>query len=313
MNMIDNEIRAAADQARAPKARTRWSVLLRPAYALPAVALVAAAAIGAVVVAQPDGDGGAAVTTEPAQFAAPQAGSPKGVAELANRMALVSADRNRPAPTGNWVYIKSKYTNFSIDKTKQGNKPVSTVADRQSWMSLDGLHGWYVEKGSGQDPDGTAITTPDEPPNVGAPSYRLLSSLPDDPDALLTRIRRDTQGQGNNPDSIAFDTIGSMLMESYPPAKLYPALYRTAAKIPGALLVDDAVDATGRHGIALARVDEIGMRTELIFDQTDYTFLGRRVVATKDLEDGTKAGTVTYSNAILHRTLVDSMKEVPAN
>jgi hypothetical protein len=253
------------------------------------------------------------VTTESAQFAPPQAGSPKGVAELVNRMALVSADRNRPAPTGNWVYIKSKYTNFSIDKTEEGNKPVSTVADRQSWMSLDGLQGWYVEKGSGEDPDGTGVTAPHEPPNVGSPSYRLLSSLPHDPDALLTRIRRDTRGQGNGPDSIAFDAVGSMLLESYPPAKLYPALYRAAAKIPGVLVVDDAVDAAGRHGIALARVDEIGMRTELIFDRTDYTFLGRRVVATKDLEDGAKAGTVTYSSAILDRAMVDSMKEVPAN
>jgi hypothetical protein len=180
-------------------------------------------------------------------------------------------------------------------------------------MSLDGLHGWYIEKGSTEDPDGTTITTPNEPPNVGTPSYRLLSTLPDDPDALLTRIRRDTQGQGNSPDSIAFDTIGSMLLETYPPAKLYPALYRAAAKIPGTLVVDDAIDATGRHGIALARVDEIGLRTELIFDHTNYTFLGRRAIATKDLQDGAKAGTVTYSNAILQRALVNSMKEVPTN
>jgi hypothetical protein len=55
------------------------------------------------------------------------------------------------------------------------------------------------------------------------------------------------------------------------------------------------------------------MRTELIFDRTDYTFLGRRVVATKDLADGAKAGTVTYSSAILDRALVDSMKQAPAN
>jgi hypothetical protein len=116
-------------------------------------------------------------------------------------MALVSADGNRPAPTGNWVYIKSKFTNFSIDKTEEGNRPVSTVTDRQSWMSLDGLQGWYVEKGSGEDPDGTAVTAPNEPPNVGSPSYRLLSSLPDDPDALLARIRQDTRGQGSGPSS----------------------------------------------------------------------------------------------------------------
>ncbi|MFF5075880.1 CU044_5270 family protein [Actinoplanes sp. NPDC000266] len=114
---------------------------------------------------------------------------------------------------------------------------------------------------------------------------------------------------GNGPDSEAFTTISDLLGESYPPAALYPALYRAAAKIPGVLVVDDAVDAAGRHGVALARVDESGLRQELIFDKSDYTYLGTRMVRTTDDPEGIKAGTVTYSSAILSRALVGAMKQ----
>jgi len=305
MTLIDNDTRAPAP------ARTRRPFLRRPAFVLPVLALILAGAVSVVATQREDGSTPAA-STEPAQFADPHAGTPRGLTQLANRMALVAATReNSPAPTGGWVYINSKTTQFYLagNADTGTDTPVATVSNRQTWMSLDGRKGWLIQSGTGQK-DGSL----DDPggPYLNAPSYNLLASLPTDPDALLARIYSETKGMGNGPDSEAFTTIGDLLIESYPPAALYPALYRAAAKIPGVLVVDDAVDAAGRPGIALARVDEIGVREELIFDKADYTFLGIREVRTTDAE-GIKAGTVAFSSAILNRALVDAMKQVPAN
>ncbi|MET0424095.1 MAG: CU044_5270 family protein [Actinoplanes sp.] len=308
MTLIDNDTRPSVrTQARRP-------FLRRPAFALPALALIVAGAVGVVVVAQRDGGSSPVAVTEPAQFADPRAGTPRGLAQLTNRMALVAATRETgPAPTGEWVYLNSKTTEFHLrENADTGAKtPVAQVSTRQTWMSLDGHRGWLVQSGIDQQDGGETLDSTVDP-YLNAPSYQLLASLTTDPDALLARIYAETEGMGNGPDSEAFATIGDLLGESYPPAALYPALYRAAAKIPGVLVVDEAVDAAGRPGIALARVDELGNRAELIFDRTDYTFLGERHVRTTDA-DGIKAGTVTFSSAVLRRALVDTMKQVPAN
>ncbi|GAA2521560.1 CU044_5270 family protein [Winogradskya humida] len=292
----------------------RRSFFLRPAFALPALALLAAGVTG-VVVTQRGGDSAPAAITEPAQFADPDAGSPNGVNQLVNRMVLVAATRKEGvAPTGDWVYINSKSTNIFIRGNADNGeeKQVSTVSDRETWNSLDGTRGWLIQSGVDQKAGGETLDGPGGG-TLNGPSYNFLAALTTDPDALLAQIHTETKGMGNGPDSEAFTTIGDLLGESYPPAALYPALYRAAAKIPGVLVVDDAVDASGRHGIALARVDEIGNRVELIFDKKDYTFLGQRSVRTTDDADGIKAGTVTFSSAILARALVGEMKQVPAN
>ena len=120
-------------------------------------------------------------------------------------------------------------------------------------------------------------------PYLNAPSYEYLAALTTDPDALLAKIYQETKGHGRSPDQEAFTTIGDLLGGSYPPAALTAALYKAAAKIPGVVTVDDAVDdavdAAGRHGVAVARLDETsGQRTEWIFDQKALTFLGERTV-----------------------------------
>jgi len=309
MSVIDHETRIAPTP---PRAR-RQSWLIRPVFALPALALIVAGATAIVAARHDTGGGTSQVITEPAQFADPHAGSPRGVARLANRMALVAETReNKPAPTGGWVYIRNKTTEFYVAQNDDTHTrtPTARASIRQVWTSLDGKKGWLIQSGIGQREGGETLDS-DGGATLNGPSYQLLAALPTDPDALLSRIYRETRGHGTGPDSEAFATIGDLLGESYPPAKLYPALYRAAAKIPGVLVVDDAVDATGRHGVALARVDESGLRQELIFDKTDYTFLGSREVRTNDLEE-IKAGTVTFSSAILQRALVDRMKQIPA-
>ncbi|WP_448701976.1 CU044_5270 family protein [Streptomyces avidinii] len=141
-------------------------------------------------------------------------------------------------------------------------------------------------------------------------------AAPPTADALLGRIYQETKGKGNSPDQEAFTTIGDLLRGSYPPAELTTALYRAAAKIPGVVMVDDAVDAAGRSGIAVARLDErSGLREEWIFDRQTLAFLGERSVQVQG-ESGEqgliKPGTVVFTSAITTRTVVDRIKEIPA-
>ncbi|MEU2575463.1 hypothetical protein ACIP3B_21780 [Streptomyces anulatus] len=89
-------------------------------------------------------------------------------------------------------------------------------------------------------------------------------------------------------------------------------LYRAAARIPGVVLVDDSVDAAGRHGVAIARTDETdGARTEWICDRGTYTYLGERTVQTRDAE-GIEAGAVWGRTAVTDRAVVDAVKQRPA-
>lgn len=75
--------------------------------------------------------------------------------------------------------------------------------------------------------------------------------------------------------------------------------------------MDDAVDAVGRHGVAIARLDEqSGQRTEWIFDKKTYAFLGERSVQVGPSEEF-KKGTVTFTIAITERAVVNEMKQVP--
>lgn len=68
--------------------------------------------------------------------------------------------------------------------------------------------------------------------------------------------------------------------------------------------------------MAVARLDETsGQREEWIFDKKTHVFLGERSVQVKQLT-GTdaliKPGTVTFTNAILNRAIVDGIKQTPS-
>jgi hypothetical protein len=138
---------------------------------------------------------------------------------------------------------------------------------------------------------------------LNAPTFRYLTTLPTDPDLLLLKIYRETWGHGTNPQQEAFTTIGDLIRESVVPPDLAVALYRAAARIPGVTVVDDSVDALGRHGVAVARAEN-GGREEWIFDRDTLQFRGERDV----LADGTVGG----STAIVARAVVDHAGDVPA-
>ncbi|MFF2852460.1 CU044_5270 family protein [Streptomyces sp. NPDC058001] len=308
----------------APGTKTRRFRLPRPAIALPAMVAVLAGAV-VVVTATTGGsgvrDGG--VATGPALTTTIGDASTEGLPQLLDEISLAAAaDTSRPTvKPGQYIYIESKTADTFI-KTVDDKSSLASYAlhKRQVWMSPDGTKGWLIDPSVNDGPEGETLSLPDEQGNIreaslNGPSYDYLTKLTTDPDQLLAKIYKETKGQGNSPDQQAFSTIGDLLGESYPPAELYSALFKTAAKIPGVVVVNDAVDAVGRPGVAVARLDETsGAREEWIFDKKTHVFLGERSVQVKQLsgEDAlVKPGTVNHTSAIITRAVVNGMKQTP--
>ncbi|MFG2971678.1 CU044_5270 family protein [Streptomyces sp. NPDC048331] len=336
MAQIHEDLRAAdiadiAAPAAAPSAPARAAgarnPFLRRSFLVPVAgfALAGALAIGffsSVDRGAADGPG-STLATGPALTTRIGTADPKGTPQLLDRISLASSSTGAgplSVRADQFVYIGSKSANTYVKTVGDKSTVVSEqLHTRHQWNSPDGTEGWLIEPGN-TGPKGVTLAGRDErgkarTPYLNAPTYNYLTTLPTDPDVLLRRIYEETKGMGRGPDQEAFTTIGDLLRGSYPPAELTAALYKAAAKIPGVVTVDEAVDAAGRSGIAVARLDEhSGLREEWIFDRQTLTFLGERSVQVQG-ESGEqgliKPGTVVYTSAVMTRTVVDRIKEIP--
>lgn len=324
MVRIQQDIERGGSAATVPPAqpKTRRLRLTRPAFVLPVMAL---AAVGAFVAGAALHGGGArsgGVATGPALTTLVGATTTKGLPQLLDQASTAAGRETHPTvKPGQYVYIESKTANTFV-RTVDNKSSLASYAlhQRQIWQSPDGTRGWLIDPTVNKNSEGETLSLPDEQGNtpkagVGHPSYDFLAQLTTDPDKLLELIYTETKGQGNTPDQQAFETIGDLLTESYPPAELYSALFKAAAKIPGVVMVNDAQDAIGRPGVAVARLDETsGARQEWIFDKKTHVFLGERTVQVKKVFDygvAVKPGTIRYTSAITERSIVDGMRQPP--
>lgn len=328
MARIHEDLRTAGTGPATVRGTGARTPFLRRGILVPlgAFALAGALAVGFLTyVDRGEADGtGSAIATGPAMTTRIGTADAKGTEQLLDRISLAAASagpgvRVRP---DQFIYIGSKTANTYVKSVGEKHVLVSQELHmRHTWNSPDGLKGWLIEPGS-TGPKGVTLEGKNEKGEtptayLNAPTHNYLAALPTDPDVLLKKIYEETRGMGRGPDQEAFTTIGDLLRGSYPPAELAAALYRTAARIPGVVTVDDAVDAAGRHGIAVARLDETsGQREEWIFDRQTLEFLGERVVQVRG-ESGEggliKEGTVVFTNAVMTRSVVDRMKEIPAS
>ncbi|MFF3960801.1 CU044_5270 family protein [Streptomyces griseorubiginosus] len=291
----------------------RSNPFLRRTILLPAAALALAGAVAGGLALTDGGtqDDTTALATGPALTTRIGTADAKGAPQLLDRISLAAADTSAPTPRkGQYIYIASKVADTYIKTVGDKSEAVSNeLHSRQVWNSLDGRDGWLIEAGETSD---KGITLKSNVPFSGA--YNALAGLPTDPAALLRKIYQESDAVRDPEvprDQAAFVAIGDLLFESYPPAEVGAALYKAAAKIPGVVAVDDAVDATGRHGVAIARESD-GERTEWIFDKKTLRFLGERVVVVKaKAGDLLKVGTVTHTSAITERAVVDANKQLP--
>ncbi|MFE7549895.1 CU044_5270 family protein [Streptomyces gardneri] len=309
------EFRQDAAPDAAPAAKPRFGVRRLTLVAVPLAAGALAVTLATNGASGPTPGAGPNVAVAPGSAGKAPEATPATV--LLDRIATVAAAK--PARTvrdDQYIHVSSTVA-WSSQSDADPVMRLDTPHSREVWLSVDGSRpGLLRERGEeiplagALDKDGRPVDPVGNPhPTLNSPTYRYLESLPTDPDALLKKIYDETKGQGPGPDQEAFVTIGDLLREQLAPPKVSAALYKAAARIPGVTVVDDAVDAAGRHGVAVARV-HAGERTEWIFDRKSLEFLGERGVMVEDTNWG-RSGQVTATTAILSRGVTDKTGEAP--
>jgi hypothetical protein len=257
------------------------------------------------------------------------AGTPTAAVLLAR---IADAAASQPAPVvrnSEFMYIRSEEA-ATPGMTVKGGHATSTMGklhERQVWLPVANIcvTGLLTEDGSstplspfsvvngkvqypvnGQSAQSggsvSNITCPSEG-QLGYATYRLLQTLPTRPAALLNYL---DGGKGWTNDDPATE-IGDLIREAIIPPAVAAALYRVAALLPGAVVVPDAVNAVGQHGIGLswagtgAGQDD---RMEWIFDKTTLQYIGER-------DYNVKTGVVSGESAILQRAFVDKAGQLP--
>lgn len=294
------------DQA-IPAGRTRR--LLRPALLAPATALTLACALAAGA-ALNGGDRASSGTAS--HRAAPDM---RPVAALLSRISDAAEERDTPTVRDDqFVYTREKTRGADLTS---GKAVLGSLLDRETWAAQQPgpLHrlGLIREDGETFPLNAELGDTGGTPAGLDRPTYRWLSSLPTDPDELLSYLYAKTPRTGGRErDQAVFEQIGSLLGTMMPP-RTAAALYRAAAKIPGVSRAPRARDAIGRRGLGIARDDtRHGIRTEWVFDEKDFSFLGYRSYLIKDTPYG-KTGTLLSSEAELELAVVDKAGQQPAD
>ncbi|WP_275562682.1 CU044_5270 family protein [Streptomyces sp. 5-6(2022)] len=296
MQHIDDDQNRTTAAATAP-ARTARRRLLRPALLMPAAGLALAGALAVTLTAGGDsGDG-----SHPRETAT----------VLLDRIAGTAAKSDvKPVRQDQFVYVKS--VTAGAEMKEDGSSTLEPPYEREVWMSQKVKR---ITKTGEMRENGEWARMAElggSPAGPHRPTYQWLASLPTDPDALLKELyRMATPDEDVEKAQAVFNRIGSFLGETVMPPENAAALYKAAAKIPGVTRKEDAVDAAGRHGVGIARVDKrSGEATEWVFDRDSLTLLGERSYLTRDVGAG-KKGDVMEKTAYLKRGIVDHYRERP--
>jgi hypothetical protein len=282
------------------KPRSRW---LRPALTATAVATVAAVAF---TVLPSSGDAGPRVTTAAAvlEDAALAAGQATGYGKIRDDQ---------------FTYVESQ---VSFMKVKDGKRTVVPPHRREMWLSVDGSsEGLTRDETDPRDVRMPGFQEKDHYYDSYA-GYNHLKSLPTDPTAMYDWLRKSgprdmflvmagTKAGLIEENQAMLMSAGVMMQDGIMPSAQAAALFRAVARIPGVTVVEDAVDALGRHGVGIAREDaKQPFRTEWIFDRKTHQLLGQRNSVTRDF-GGLKKGTVSSDSATVRRAVVDKAGQRP--
>lgn len=99
------------------------------------------------------------------------------------------------------------------------------------------------------------------------------ATIPREPAALIDWIRTEIKGT----DDSVWSFIADQLVSGVVPAKWRAVLYRAAAMIPGATVIEQQATLDGRTGTAVGRTAD-GVRTDIIFDSKSGLLIGTRGV-----------------------------------
>jgi hypothetical protein len=248
--------------------------------------------------------------------------TPHTAAQLLAKIADAAA--SQPAPVvkdSDFTYIRSMDA-YTVDTISNGHETsrMDKLHERQIWLPVADIcvTGLLIENGERTpispfpvSSDGKVdknsglplnFTCPSEG-HLGDASYRLLQSIPTEPQALLAYLKAGKKWTNDDPPT----EIGDMIREAIVPPRLAAALYRLAATLPGAALVPHAVNATGQAGIGIMWTGKSAKQVyqnEWIFDPQTLQFIGEK---TFDPSTGKLSG----ESAILQRAFTAKAGQKP--
>ena len=308
------ELRRADSQPGQPgtnRTRPRRMVLVAGAVlTAAAVAIATAVAVG--------------THTSPHARQIAQPAPPATAAQLLARIATAAA--RQPSPVvrnSDFMYIRSRVA-YEVDSISNGHETVSMEKphERQIWLPVANIcaTGLLIEDGErtpispfpvtsdgkvDRHPQGNLrfnFTCPSEG-HLGDASYRLLQSIPTQPDALLAYLKAGKKWTNDDPPA----EIGDLIRETIMPPALAAAVYRLAATLPGATLDPHVTNAVGRAGIGIMWTSKSAKqvyKNEWIFDKTTLQYIGGR-----DYDPVT--GKLTGESAILQQAFTAKAGQLP--
>jgi hypothetical protein len=247
---------------------------------VPAVALAALAAVGALTLVgrEGGGDAAAAVALRQAAAVAREQAPPKPLA--AGEFWYSKSVQAYLAVSDGWVALDPKVREIwqgptgGLLRERSGPPRFLSASDREHWIAAGRPH-----------------VSPAAPSTKLPPPLPL--DLPTDPDALYARLHDEAVGNANGTSDEMLTEVGDALRETDASPALRAALYEVAARIPGVELVGPVRDRVGRPGLAVACTSTSAHeRHELIFDRKTSALLGEEYRALAGNEFGYPAGTV---------------------
>lgn len=213
-----------------------------------------------------------------------------------------------PPRADQYEYVKSVVSQNGTTRTVEDWLPQSPTVE--GVVHTNGKFAFVIAPwNTGQTPASLAHST--------YPDYAFLASLPADPGTVLQAVNAIGKHQpaGGTLTETSFANIVGLVADQIVPPKLAASIYRALAALPGISVDQHAVDAAGRHGVAVSATGFGGVELELIFDPTNFTLLGTDI-APPASNPGGPNGKVTFtgpaSEAIVEQGIVDYAGQVPA-
>ncbi|MGW4360505.1 CU044_5270 family protein [Streptomyces californicus] len=193
-------------------------------------------------------------------------------------------DRQEAPPeprSDQWIYLRE-------ENPEQEEGWAEVPAEVREQMDMGGYSpdSWvpYDDKAAENDASDTDYRTARE-------SYRIAAGLPEDPRALLAKLREvfpSGDGEYGEREDEAEHSFRALyvLLQSYPlPPAAMARIYRAMATVEGVGVTDHLIrDASGRQVIAVTRAYDRNTRREILIDPVDYGYAGERDVVTRTHE-----------------------------
>jgi hypothetical protein len=216
-----------------------------------------------------------------------------------------------------WIYLRQE----NPEQAEQWAELPAELREDTQWPYSPDSWIPYDDKAAENDESDTDYRTARE-------SYRIAADLPEDPEALLAKLREvfptgsGPDGPREAEDEHSFRAL-SVLLQSYPlPPDAMARIYRAMATVGGVEVTDHLIrDASGRQVIAVTReYDREDSRREILIDPVDYSYAGERDVVTRTHEiagpDGLepmvhKRGDILINVARTKAAVVDAKGQKP--